>query len=101
MSAPKLVVLLCWCWYLANFPARGEKTNAQMALAPNPGVVVELVLPNYGADRAGLKPGDILLQWSRANKHGEIASPFDLSYIRFEEASRATIKIEGLRGNEK
>ncbi len=101
MSVSKLAVLLCLCLCLANFPARGENTNAQMALAPSPGVVVEWVLPNYGADKAGLKPGDILLKWSRGNKRGEIASPFDLSYIRFEEASRATIKIEGLRGNEK
>src|SRR5260221_11850714 len=101
MNVCKRIVLLCLCVCLADFPARGEKTKAQPELALSRGVVVEWVLPNYGADRAGLKPGDILLEWSRGNRRGEIESPFDLDYIRFEEASRATIKLEGLRGSEK
>src|SRR5471030_2491885 len=97
MSVSRLVVLLCSCMCLAGFPAGGGTANAQAELNLSQGVVVEWVLPNYGADKAGLKPGDILLGWSSGNKRGEIESPFDLSYIRVEEASRATIKLEGLR----
>lgn len=100
MSVFKLVVVLCSCLCLADFSAGGETTNAQTPLSLSQGVVVEWVLPNYGADKAGLKPGDILLEWSSGNRRGQIASPFDLSYTRFEEASRATIKLEGLRNNE-
>jgi CHAT domain-containing protein/Tfp pilus assembly protein PilF len=64
------------------------------------GVIVESVSPNTEAARAGVQAGDVLLDWSRGEAMGEIRSPFDLPYIRFEQASRGVVTVFGLRANQ-
>jgi CHAT domain-containing protein/Tfp pilus assembly protein PilF len=65
------------------------------------GVVVESIIKNSEADNAGLQAGDILLSWERGGKKAEIESPFDLLYIRLEEASRGPVNLQGLRGSQR
>src|SRR5215472_16407393 len=76
------------------------ETNAQSYPFPlSSGVVVESVAKNTEAARAGVQAGDILLDWSRGEARGEFCSPFDLPYVRFEQASRAAVTVDGLREN--
>jgi CHAT domain-containing protein/Tfp pilus assembly protein PilF len=65
------------------------------------GIIVESVVENFEAKKAGVRPGDILLGWKYENRKGDFTSPFDLSYIRLEQGSRGTVELEGLRGNKK
>jgi CHAT domain-containing protein/tetratricopeptide (TPR) repeat protein len=65
------------------------------------GIVVERLTRGAEAEKAGVRPGDILLNWMRGDQKGAFESPFDLPYVRFDQASRGTIKIEGLRGRER
>jgi CHAT domain-containing protein/Tfp pilus assembly protein PilF len=65
------------------------------------GVVVESLLSKFEGERVGLQNGDVLLAWARGDAKGDINSPFDLPYIRLEQASRGTVQLEGLRGLEK
>jgi hypothetical protein len=53
-----------------------------------PGVVVEKVSKYTNAEAAGLKEGDILLSWSRAQSRSEIHTPFDLFLISDEQLPR-------------
>jgi CHAT domain-containing protein/Tfp pilus assembly protein PilF len=83
-------------------PANPE--HASIACAPEtvkPGVVVEEAGKNSEAERAGMRDGDILLHWVRGDSHGEVESPFDLSWTEIEEAPLGIVKLEGLRGTEK
>lgn len=62
------------------------------------GVIVESVAINSEAAKTGIRPGDVLLDWRRAETRGQVHSPFDLPYIRFEQASRGLVIVGGLRG---
>lgn len=86
---------------LAGSPVLDERAYSQTPPALTKGVVVESLLANFEAEKAGMKPGDVLLEWSSGGRRGAIESPFHLNYLRLEEASRATIKLEGLRGAER
>lgn len=63
--------------------------------------MVERLTKGTEAEKAGVLPGDILLTWTRGDQAGTFESPFDLPFVRFEQAFRGTVKIEGLRGREK
>jgi len=65
------------------------------------GLVVEQVSKNTQAQKAGVRPGDILLNWKRADAKGEFESPFDLAYIFLEQAPRGQVTIRALRGKER
>ena len=65
------------------------------------GLVVERLDRGAQAEKAGVRPGDILLTWTRGDQTGTFESPFDLPFVRFEQAFRGIVKIEGLRGREK
>lgn len=93
------VGLACFVLYLAGVATSSQTSNPVRPLLPK-GMVIELLTPTQGGERAGMRPGDILLRWSTADQKGEIESPFDLAYIRFEHGSRGTIQIEGQRGSE-
>jgi CHAT domain-containing protein len=89
-------------------PAFGQPPISQQSLIPHeakaeitPGVVVEEVVPYSEGEKAGLRAEDILLRWVRGYSHGEIQSPFDLSWTEIEEAPQGIVKLEGLRGTEK
>ena len=65
------------------------------------GVVVEWLTKGSEGERAGVQPGDVLLGWVRGDRQGEIESPSYLPYIRFEQAPRGRVRIDGLRGHSK
>jgi hypothetical protein len=87
------------------FLGKTPRASGQLLSDPEPntsglggGVVVQSVTINSEAEKAGLRPGDILLGWRRADSKGSIDSPFDLPYVRFEQASRGSVTVDGLRG---
>src|SRR6516225_8042996 len=61
-----------------------QELNSKPALIDE-GVVVDSVLPALAGAKAGMRPGDLLLHWSRGERHGTVGSPFDLLYIMIEE----------------
>jgi len=65
------------------------------------GVVVETVTNNLEADKAGVKPGDVILRWTKADAQGELTSPFDLSWVETELGPRGSVSLEGMRDGEK
>jgi CHAT domain-containing protein/tetratricopeptide (TPR) repeat protein len=65
------------------------------------GVVVEEVSKGSAGELANLHDGDIVQSWARGEIHGEIQSPFDLSYIEIEQGPRGNVILEGLRDTEK
>ena len=64
------------------------------------GLIVEQVTTNSQAQRAGVRPGDVLLGWKRGSVHGDFQSPFDLAYIFLEQAPRGPITITAIRGGQ-
>jgi CHAT domain-containing protein/tetratricopeptide (TPR) repeat protein len=65
------------------------------------GVVVEWLTKGSEGDKAGIRTGDVLLTWSRQKSDGLITSPFDLPYIRFEQAARSPVILTGRRGTKR
>jgi CHAT domain-containing protein/Tfp pilus assembly protein PilF len=63
--------------------------------------VVEQVAEHTQAQRAGVKPGDVLISWKQAGIQGKFKTPFDLSYSFFEQAPRGPLEIVALRGTER
>src|SRR5262249_25760682 len=61
------------------------------------GIVVDHLTEHFDAIKAGMRPGDVLLSWARGTIRGKIESPFDLIYIRYEQAARGTLRINGRR----
>jgi CHAT domain-containing protein/Tfp pilus assembly protein PilF len=79
--------------------ARGTNVASAKAAPPLlPGVVVEKVSKKSGAEKAGLREGDVLLGWSRGDEHGKIESPFDISWLDVEQRPRGIVTLQGLRG---
>jgi len=71
--------------------------------APVPGALVEQAAPGGAAAQAGLRPGDLLLSWSREAPQpvtGLIATPFDLIRVEIEQAPRGKITLRVLRAGE-
>jgi len=65
------------------------------------GAVVERVTKGGQADKAGIRVGDILLDWSGDAAFAEIESPFALPRIETEQSPRGMVRIGGLRANTK
>ena len=69
------------------------------------GVLVEDVGRNSAGEAAGIRPGDVLLSWTRAaipslsvpEAKGDLRSPFDLAEVELEEAPRGTVTLAGIR----
>jgi tetratricopeptide (TPR) repeat protein len=81
-------------------PAQESQVNPAPAEI-KPGVVVEKVTEHGEAEKAGLQPEDILLEWSRGDAQGKILSPFDLPEIEIEQSPRGAVTIQGSRGSER
>ncbi|MFL6234429.1 MAG: tetratricopeptide repeat protein, partial [Thermoanaerobaculia bacterium] len=70
-----------------------------------PGVVVEEVSTGSALEKAGLRPGDLLLTWERApdppanpeGDKGEIQTVFDWLWVQTEQAPRGTVRLHGER----
>lgn len=75
------------------------------ASSADKGAIVEAVGKGSVADKAGLKPGDMLLAWERvispADKaeaiRGEITSVFDLAWLQEDLSPRGTVRLSGRR----
>jgi len=71
-------------------------------------VVVEVVKPGYGAEKAGILPGDILQGWYRPPSPplhpeaigGTLRTPFDVNWVAREQAPRGDVWFEGERAGE-
>jgi len=64
------------------------------------GLTVESVERGSQADKQEIRPGDKLLRWKLGTLQGQIESPFDLPYLRFEYAPRAMVTVYGVSGKE-
>jgi CHAT domain-containing protein/Tfp pilus assembly protein PilF len=81
--------------------ARGTNVASANAAPPLlPGVVVEKVSKKSGAEKAGLREGDVLLGWSRGDEYGKIESPFDIPWLDIEQRPRGKVTITGTRGSQ-
>lgn len=98
-----IVVVLAW---VAIAP-HGVATQDQAA-APR-GIVVEEVATGFAGEKAGIRPGDLLLSWVRAaaapanpvEARGDIGSPFDFADTELEQAPRGVLQLIGMRGGER
>src|SRR5579864_987125 len=75
--------------------------DCRSSQALSQGVTVESVVKGSQADRLGIRPGDILLGWGRGAEKGTIDSPFLVTYIAVEQASRGLLTVRGLSGGQK
>ena len=72
---------------------------------PPRGVVVEEVGKSSAGEKAGIKPGDVVLSWVRAaappanpvEARGEIGSPFELDEVEMEQGPRGEVRLLGTR----
>ena len=70
---------------------------ASAAGMEGPGVVLEELAPGGALEKAGLRPGDALVAWSREGSGGEIWTPFDWLWVKTEQAPRGTVRLRGER----
>lgn len=103
MKSRSLIVLPAALFLLSPFGFGQVWPERKMASKDLPaklrqGILVEQVAKNSEADKSQMQEGDILLSWVRADVHGELASPIDLSRIEAEQAPRGAVAIEGFRG---
>ncbi|HEX6737594.1 MAG TPA: tetratricopeptide repeat protein, partial [Vicinamibacteria bacterium] len=76
------------------------------AARADPAVVMDTVAPKSAPEAAGLKPGDVLVAWSRAATainpaaQGTLESPFDVADLLLEQIYRGPITLEGRRGDQ-
>lgn len=80
-----------------GLPSTAQTHRDTPAIPLARGIVVERTTKGMQADAAGIRPGDVLLSWKRGQAHGSLESPFDLSYVWVEEASRGRVTITGHR----
>jgi len=93
-----LALHVCLAFCLSAVLASGQEASYKGEVFLKRGLIVESLSKNEEGEKAGIKPGDVLLSWSRGVAKGEIASPFDLPFIRTEQASRGPLRLRGLRG---
>jgi tetratricopeptide (TPR) repeat protein len=77
---------------VANSPPTSRATES--------GLVVESVVKGRQADKLGVRPGDIMLNWTRGDAKGIFDSPFVPAYIAIEQASRGSVTVRGSRGTQ-
>jgi CHAT domain-containing protein/Tfp pilus assembly protein PilF len=110
----KSSAVMARCWgtfvsamfvFLAADSVPGQMTSnaggATSCVDLKPGIVVEAVAKNSGAEKAGMLEGDFILSWTAGNLKGEIDSPFDLSEVEMEQGPRGQVTLTGIRGETK
>jgi CHAT domain-containing protein len=72
-----------------------------------PGLTVEGAEKGSAAEQAGLRPGDVLLAWTRAASAagpqpaaGRFSSPFEIDRVATEEAPRGVVSLSGMRSGQ-
>jgi len=61
------------------------------------GVVVLGVAKTLEGERAGIRPGDVLLSWENGRARGELQSAFDLSITEVEQGATGRVRLQGVR----
>src|SRR5262249_52873611 len=87
-----LGVSSCLLLWLAGAGPVGGEDPAVLA----PGVVADVMAKGSAAEKAGIKPGDVIVSWFRASSppanpepvQGQLVSPFDLVEVEVEQAPR-------------
>jgi hypothetical protein len=85
--------------------APGAASQGREPQAFSEGVAIEEVRKGFAAEQAGLRPGDVILRWSRPARppanpdaaEGEIRSPFDLADVEMEQGARGPVTLQGRR----
>jgi CHAT domain-containing protein/Tfp pilus assembly protein PilF len=98
----RLASLLLLITLFASTPGAADKLQSKASA----GVIVESVGKGSAAEKAGIQAGDMLISWDRAASppanpvaaHGQIESPFDLTYVEVEQAPRGGLSLAGKRG---
>jgi tetratricopeptide (TPR) repeat protein len=68
---------------------------------PEEGAVVEEVAPGSAAEKSGIRPGDLVLSWSRDDEtNGALGSAFDLDQVGVDQAPRGEVVLRGRREKE-
>lgn len=62
--------------------------------------VVDAVGRGWAADRAGLRPGDVILSWSRGAENGPVRTPFELAQVEINQAPLGRVTLLGSRNGE-
>jgi CHAT domain-containing protein/Tfp pilus assembly protein PilF len=103
MTLLRLLALLPILLGLARRVGAEQTPACSVVVSPSlrRGIVVEWITPKSEAERAGIRSGDVLLNWTREDARGEIETPFDFAFLRFEQASRGRVTLEGLRNDQK
>lgn len=65
-----------------------------------PGLVVESIVRGRQADKLGVRPGDIILSWTRGDAKGIFDSPFAPAYVAIDQASRGWVTVHGSKGTQ-
>lgn len=60
-------------------------------------MVVEKITKGFGAEQSHLRPGDVLLTWSRGPEQGKFNSPFDFIWVETEQRPRGEVELRGYR----
>jgi CHAT domain-containing protein/Tfp pilus assembly protein PilF len=76
---------------------RPESAALLTATASSSGVVIEEVGEGSSLEKAGVRPGDLLLAWEREGGKGEIQTAFDWKWVETEQAPRGTVRLHGER----
>jgi CHAT domain-containing protein/tetratricopeptide (TPR) repeat protein len=102
---------LWWLWLTAVLcgPTLVASASSAVAEAPAAGLIVEEVAAGSALEAGGLRPGDLLLSWRRADPAGDAASepagagaaglggrfeaPFDFRSVQVEQAPRGPIVL--------
>ena len=98
----RIILPLSFIFFIAAQTGGGPIETGSSA---DHGVVVEDTGKGFLAEKAGLKPGDILLAWERvvspADKakvvKGDITSVFDLTWVQVEQGARGPVRLSGRR----
>jgi len=95
-----LLVLLAGCLTAggATSVAAPSSSPADEATA---GLLVESVRDGSAAAAAGIKPGDILHEWTGEQAAGVFVSPFDVLAVEREQGPRGLLQLCGRRDNER
>ncbi|HXU29043.1 MAG TPA: tetratricopeptide repeat protein, partial [Thermoanaerobaculia bacterium] len=83
-------------------PPPGDPLGAEASPPSVPGdpendAVVDALSQGWAADRAGIRPGDVVLSWSRGAERGSVRSPLELAQVEINQAPWGRVTLRGRR----